>query len=159
MDQLPANHVMADPTLPVAGEDGPGPRHYRRFPLEYPGWTGSAGTRGGEVGKLAGLARKAACRYQAVSTTARATAASTASSSGEWLRRVSTARTGPAIRTTASEIPRWKRPASEWGQGSIACTTSLPSSESVQSGLAGQWLQIWGRPRERNRGRPWATPL
>ena len=35
----------------------------------------------------------------------------------------------------------------EWGQGSMARTTSRPSSESVQSALAGQWLQIWGLPR------------
>jgi hypothetical protein len=48
---------------------------------------------------------------------------------------------------TASEMPRWKRPASEWGQGSMGRTTSLPSSELVHSGFAGQWLQIWGLAR------------
>jgi hypothetical protein len=40
-----------------------------------------------------------------------------------------------------------KAPASEWGQGSMFWTISLPSSESVQSVFEGQRLQIWGLPR------------
>ena len=49
--------------------------------------------------------------------------------------------TSSASATSISEIPRWKRPASECGQGSSGRTISRPRSESVQASLRGQPLQ------------------
>ena len=42
-------------------------------------------------------------------------------------------------------IARWKRPASECGQGSSGRTISLPWWESVQRGLLGQLSQMCAR--------------
>ena len=89
-------------------------------------------------GSWQGRPRKAACKCQATSVTAASTAPRTASRVGRGYEVDSAARIRPAMSATASEIPRWKWPASEWGQGSMARTTSLPSSESVHSALAGQ---------------------
>jgi hypothetical protein len=99
------------------------------------------------AGKLAGLARKPLCMCRATVVVAASADPRTAISAGPWLRTSSAARIRAATRVMESEIPRWNRPASEWGQGSKARTTSRPSSESVHSALAGQWLQIWGLPR------------
>ena len=43
--------------------------------------------------------------------------------------------------TIMSERTRWKRPASECGQGSNGLTISRPRSESVQASLRGHPLQ------------------
>ena len=46
-----------------------------------------------------------------------------------------------------SAMTRWKRPASECGQGSSGRTISRPWSESVQRPLLGQALQTCARAR------------
>jgi hypothetical protein len=64
---------------------------------------------------------------------------------GVWWRATSTRRIRALSATSSSAITRWKRPASECGQGSSGRTISLPSFESVQRGLLGQLLQTCAR--------------
>ena len=52
-----------------------------------------------------------------------------------------------AISATQQAIPRWKRPASECGQGSISRVSSRPCGEVVQVCLTGQALQTEGLAR------------
>ena len=47
----------------------------------------------------------------------------------------------------AHAIPRWNRPASEYGQGSISRLTSRPWLDVVQVSLTGQELQTEGLAR------------
>ena len=47
-------------------------------------------------------------------------------------------------KATQQAMPRWKRPASEWGQGSISRLISRPWSEVVQSDLTGQLVHTLG---------------
>ena len=51
------------------------------------------------------------------------------------------------ITATTQAIPRWKRPASECGHGSISRVTSRPCGEVVQLCLTGQALQTTGLAR------------
>ena len=65
-----------------------------------------------------------------------------AASAGALLRTPATINTITARATSISEMPRWKRPASECGQGSSGLITSRPLSESVHALLRGQPLQM-----------------
>ena len=72
---------------------------------------------------------------------------SSAASGGSWFRVRATSTTSAASATIISAIVRWKRPASECGQGSSGRTISRPWSESVQRSLRGQRLHTWARAR------------
>ena len=61
---------------------------------------------------------------------------SSAASGGSWWRAASTTRISAARAIMSREMVRWKRPASECGQGSRGLTISRPRSESVQARLA-----------------------
>ena len=54
-----------------------------------------------------------------------------------------------AITATTQAMPRWNRPASEYGQGSISRVTSRPCGDVVQVCLTGQELQTAGLARYR----------
>jgi hypothetical protein len=100
-----------------------------------------------DAGGFAGVARRVASMRPSSATTSSRADANSANSMGAVLRRRAIAETRAARQSMATEMPRWKRPASECGHGSSAATISRPSSESVQARFAGQALQTVARAR------------
>jgi RND superfamily putative drug exporter len=98
-------------------------------------------------GKLAGCRRRSRSSQRAARAVRAAWARRSAASAGAWWRAPSAATTRALRPTSVSAIARWKRPASECGQGSSGRTISRPRSESVQRGLLAQALHTCGRAR------------
>jgi hypothetical protein len=104
----------------------------------------AAPTHSAVSGNPDGLERNAGMRRPAARATVADPAASAIRSGGSWWRIASTPRIDPARATSTRQSPRWKRPASECGHGSIVRTISRPSSESVhrfaRAAVAGRGL-------------------
>ena len=99
------------------------------------------------AGKFAGCARRSRASQRAARPAAASAPARSAASPARWWRAISAARISRANATSSSEMPRWKRPASECGHGSRGLTTSRPSFESVQRCFTGQALHTCARAR------------
>ena len=99
------------------------------------------------VSKPAECRRRSRSSQRAASATATPSGTRTAASTGSWCRAAATTRTSAPSATIVNAITRWKRPASECGQGSSGLAISRPRSESVQCSLSAQALQTCARAR------------